>query len=173
MIRADRITRAYAAMRPEELAAIAFQFLASANEPELDAVCEAVPMEKYMGLDAEYRNRFDGLFNMAAYWAIEFWKAMALSLAATMTGASAARPEAPPDLAYGVRASSLLAALTLVCAEVGIEPAHVHSVAGFVQAPATGDGLPEPDVACVAELVEALRAVLTGDGRWHGGKVSA
>jgi hypothetical protein len=166
MIRADRVTKAYANMKPEELAAIAFQFLADTNEKELDSVRRAVPWKSYKALDYDFRTRYDSLFNMASYFAIEFWKGQAMLLAAIAQARESigdkdfeASDKALDAVAsYRIRLVSLSRAGEIVCQELGIDPATLWKVAGAERPPMTGD----PSPVWLTDYTAYLRAMATG-----------
>lgn len=166
MIRVDRVTKAYANMKPEELAAIAFQFLADTNEKELDSVRGAVPWKSYKALDYDFRTRYDNLFHMASFFAIEYWKSQAMLLAAI---AQAKENIADNDFeasdkaldavaSYRIRLVSLSRAGEIVCQELGIDPATLWKIASAERPPMMG----EPSPVWLADYTAYLRAMATG-----------
>jgi hypothetical protein len=174
MIRADRVTKVYAGMKPEELAAIAFQFLTDVNVKELKAVESAVPWRRYRAMDLDYRHRLHCIFDMSAYWAIEYWKCQAMLMAGMAQSAESLR-ENDGDAAemaldtvaiHRVRISTLVRAMEAVCRDFGIDPGCIWKLADAE--PPSGDYLGEPKPEWLAEMTETLRALLTADPDWPG-----
>jgi hypothetical protein len=168
MIRVDRVTKAYANMKPEELAAIAFQFLADTNEKELDSVRGAVPWKSYKALDYDFRTRYDNLFHMASFFALEYWKSTAMWFAAMAQSAESLRQNNADNsglaldaaASYRVRLVSLAQAMETVCEELGIEPASVWKIAGADKQEMPCAGVPSP--VWLADYTACLRAMATG-----------
>ena len=168
MIRADRVTKAYANMMPEELAAIAFQYLADTNEKELDTVRRAVPWKSYKALDYDFRTRYDSQFHMASFFALEYWKATAMWFAAIAQSAEHLRENNADNsglaldaaASYRVRLVSLAQAMETVCDELGIEPAAVWKIAGTDKQEMPCAGVPSP--GWLADYTGLLRALGTG-----------
>jgi hypothetical protein len=172
MIRVDRVTKVYAGMKPEELAAIAFHFLTDVNVKELKAVESAVPWRRYRAMDLDYRHRLRCIFDMSAYWAIEYWKSQAMLMAAMAQSAEVLR-EDDADAAeialaavgvHRVRISTLVRALEAVCSDFAIDPGAVWKLAAAE--PPLEDSLREPRPEWLAEMAETLRALLTADPDW-------
>jgi hypothetical protein len=167
MIRADRVTEAYAGMKPQELAAIAFQFLADTNEKEMTSVFRAVPWGTYRAPDYDFRRRYDHLFNMASFWAIEYWKNQAMLLACIAESTKSVdeddfeASDNSLDAAtnYRVRLVSLIQAGETVCAELGVDPGVLWKFAGGERLPM--DGVASP--GWLADYTEFLTAIATGE----------
>ena len=174
MIRADRVTKVYAGMKPEELAAIAFQFLTDVNVKELKAVESAVPWRRYRAMDLDYRHRLHCIFDMSAYWALEYWKSQAMLMAAMAQSAEFLRDndadaaELALDTAaiHRVRISTMIGAMEAVCRDFGIDPKSIWKLAAAE--PPSEDSLAEPKPEWLAEMTETLRALLTADPDWPG-----
>lgn len=134
----DRIAKLYAGLTNKELAALTFRHLTNANAPEVARVAAAVPRKHYRGPDAEFQQLLDGTFNMAAYWAIQYWKMQTHRLAAHCTVLMAQREESREAVAaaldeYQRCESRLLAldgALLAICKTHGIDPDAVRKLAG-------------------------------------------
>jgi hypothetical protein len=167
MISADRVTKAYGSMKPTELAAIAFQFLADTNEKEMTSVFRAVPWGTYRAPDYDFRRRYDYLFNMAAFWAIEYWKSYAMLLAALAQSTKSLEEndfEASDNSLdavanHRVRLVSLIQAGEAVCAELGVDPGVLWKFAGAERLPI--DGIASP--GWLADYTEYLMAIATGE----------
>lgn len=135
----DRLTRAYRGLTADQLAALAFHYMAGANDLEFKRVADAVPLKDYRCPDIAYQARLDGFTRFAAYWAIEHWRLRTRK--AEMLGAALAAIrrgedfEKTDDLLYAhEQAESYLlaldAALLAICADNGIDPADVRRIAG-------------------------------------------
>jgi hypothetical protein len=137
-MKTDAIIKAYAALTNQERAALAFVHLCRDDELELTRVADSVPRVTYTGPALEYRERFDRLFTVASWWAIEHWKAFARLLAARggwMASEDLKDKAAVTKfrLAAETWESRLLAleiALNEVGAEHGLDPEAVHKLAG-------------------------------------------
>jgi hypothetical protein len=180
MIRTDRVTKAYAGMKPNELAAIAFEHFANADLNEFGFVEKAVPLKSYRIQDWEYMKAFDGLFNMASYWAIQFWKETALRYIVLGTAGvdiidqdfSAA--EALHKLADQRQRwlATLAAAMETVCSEMGVDAMVVWRFSDA--APLRDDIMAEePYANALPELTEAFRNIAHGKARWTGAAIGA
>ena len=174
MIRTDRVTKVYAGMKTEELAAIAFQFLTDVNVKELKAVESAVPWRHYHAMDLDYRHRLHCIFDMSAYWALEYWKSQAMLMAAMAQSAESLR-ENDADAAemaldavtvHRRRISTLVRAMEIVCHDFAIDPMSVWRLAAAE--PSSEGSLPEPKPEWLTEMTETLRALLTADPGWAG-----
>ena len=171
MIRADRIKKAYAGMKPEELAAIGFQFLCDANETELNVVRGAVPWRSYKALDYDFRCRFDALFNLGSYWAIQYWKTQAQLMACLGQSTKNLRDDnidAAERALDAVRTHrrqlvTLVRAMETVAAEFGLEPGVFWR---FADATPPADGYfegTEVDAEWLDEVTSFLRAIVSED----------
>ena len=169
MIRAGRIKKAYAGMKHEELAAIGFQFLCENNETELNVVRDAVPRKSYTALDCDFRHRFDALFTLCSYWAIQYWKTQAQIMACGMQSAKSLRDD-NLDEAEGAhdavrmhrqRLVTLIRAMETVAPEFGLEAGVFWR---FADATAPVDGYCEGtgvDAESLAEVTNFLRAIVS------------
>lgn len=135
----DRIAKAYRGLTADQLAALAFHYMAGANDLEFKRVADAVPLKDYRCPDVSYQARLDGFTRFAAYWAIEHWRLRTRK--AEMLGAALAAIrrvedfEKTDDMLYAhEQAESCLlaldAALLAICADNQIDPADVRKIAG-------------------------------------------
>lgn len=188
MITRNKIAKAYEAMKPEQLAAIAFQNVMKQDAVEFDRVQGAVRRKTYDAMDYDYRTRFASLFDFADYWTIQRQRhvidllslnirqhQLSRKLAALKHGTDEFMAEFV-DLSERLddlveqshRQESMLAAMDkameTVCRELGIDAALIHQFAGFKPLP---DGFAEPDADWLAEMTAICRAVALGD--WPDG----
>ena len=180
MITRNKIAKAYEAMKPEQLAAIAFQNVMKQDAVEFDRVRDAVPRRTYNSLDYDYRMRFSSLFDFADYWTIQRQRHVIDSLSLTIKlyqltrELIAAKPGADEFITLSEqldvlvercsRQNAMLAAMDVamatVCRELGIDAELIRTFAGFKPLP---DGFAEPDADWLAEMTAICRAVALGD----------
>lgn len=160
----NRLTKAYNGLNAEQLATLAFHYLAEANDQEIERLVSAVPMKEYRCLDVVYLTRVESLTQMATFWTIEHWRWRCIN-AEKLAGVLAAFRRAADDeqldaLINALEASekcllALDAALNSVCSEHGIDPADVRKIAETKPYISMRKGMtPDPD------MMEAMRASL-------------
>lgn len=165
-MKTDAITRAYAVLSNRERAALAFKYLCDGDELELARVADSALRGTfpYTGPSFEYVERFDRLFTVASWWAIEHWKAFARFMTArggahvayeTEDWAGADRFYKAAD-AWESRLLALETALDAIGPEQGLDPEAVHKLAGCERFEAIFIDAPE-----VAHL-ESAKAELSG-----------
>ncbi len=161
----DRITKAYAQLRPEQQAAIAFQFTVDHNISELNKLESAVPWKICRVMDLNYRQSLRRILDMSAYFALEYWMNKARLLAALMqateslrqNNAAAAEQALDAVAVCEIRRSVLVHALGIVCGDAGIDPGSVWKLACADPVPAGELWTARPD--WLGEMVEALRGL--------------
>ena len=161
----DRIQKAYAQLRPDQQAAIAFQFATDGNAHEFKMVEDAVPWKICRVMDINYRHSLRSILDMAAYFAIEYWMNKARLLAALMqateslrqNNAAAAEQALDAVAVCEIRRSVLVHALGIVCGDAGIDPGSVWKLACADPVPAGELWTARPD--WLGEMVEALRGL--------------
>ncbi len=161
----DRIIKAYAQLKPEQQAAIAFRFTVDHNITELNKLESAVQWKRYRAMDLNYRHSLRSIFDMASYFAVEYWKSQAMLYAALAQSAESLREndadaaEAALEAvaAHRVRISVLVHAMTVVCGDVGIEPGPIWQLTGADPVPAGELWTARPD--WLGEMVETLRSL--------------
>ncbi len=139
-MKTDAITRAYAGLSNRERAALAFKYLCDGNELELTRVADSAPRGTftYTGAHFEYGQRFDRLFAVASWWAVEHWKAFARYASAygAVLEACHNRDRAGVDRflreteAWESRLIALETALDAIGPEQGLDPEAVRKLAG-------------------------------------------
>ncbi len=184
MIRPERVRKAYEALKPEQLAALAFQSVMKQNAIEFDRVRDAVPRRTYNAMDYDYRMRFASLFDFADYWTIQRQRhvidilTLTIKLHKLTRELVSAKQGADDftDLSEQLdvlveqihRQDTLLAAMDAameaVCKELGIDADLIRGFAGCKPLPA---GFAEPDADWLAEMTAYCRAIALGD--WPDG----
>lgn len=164
----DRLTRAYRGLTADQLAAVAFHYLAGANELEFERVSVAVPLKDYRAPDVAYQARLDGFTLFAAYWAIEHWRMrtrkaemLGVALAAIRRGEELEKTD---DLLYAHEQAegcllALDATLLAICADNGIDPADVRRMAGTEPFKPMREGI-APDGEMQAAMQSAFAQLL-------------
>ena len=146
----DRITTAYKGLNADQLAALAFHYLADENELEFKRVASAVPSQDYHYRcpDETYQAKLDGLTRLAAHWSTEYWRLrcrkseilgaalVALRRIGDKKGDDLiAAEERADDLLYAheqaeIALLSLDAALDAVCQDKGVDPSDMRKRTG-------------------------------------------
>jgi len=132
----DGITKLYGNLSNKELAALTFHHLTDANEIELRRIESVVPFKTYRCRDLEYRDRLDGIFNVAALYSIEHWRIYACSLealvASHVNAGDSQKEQQTLDAmeSWQSRLLALDAALKSVCIEHGISEEAIRRLAG-------------------------------------------
>ncbi len=161
----DRIQKAYAQLRPDQQAAIAFQFATDGNAHEFKMVEDAVPWKICRVMDINYRHSLRSILDMAAYFAIEYWMNKARLLAALMQATESLRQNNAAAAEQALEAvgdceiwrSVLVQAMETVCAESGIEPGSIWRLAAAN--PVAAGELWETRPDWVVEMTTALRTL--------------
>ena len=133
----DNVAKMYRLLTNKERAALAFRYMADANELEIERVAAAVPWKSYEGPDIEFKNWINGFFALANYWGLTHWQLYARKLAALgsihILFNQNERDKA--DLAidahshWEARLLALDLALLSICEENGIDPNAVRRLA--------------------------------------------
>jgi len=134
----DRIANLYEGLTNKELAALAFRYMTDTNELELKRVVAAVPIKAYECSDIEYQQWFNRFADMAAFWAIEYWRNYSQFLAALWVLHLMIARKEWDEVQAMIDApekweSHLLAldrALLVICEEHRIDPDAVRRMAG-------------------------------------------
>lgn len=69
-----QINKLYTKLKPEELAALAFEESIRGNEDEFDLILGSVKHKDYTGPDIIYLKRLEGLRQFSMFYGIFFWK---------------------------------------------------------------------------------------------------
>lgn len=172
MKHSERLTRAYKGLSADQLAALAFHYMADANELEFTRVESAVPRDVYRCPDLEYQVRRDAFFRFATLWAIEHWRMRCRK--AELLGAAVVQarrgddPEKADDLLYAHEQAekallALDAALVAICKDRGIEPNDVRKIAG-VEAFTPSRAELTPDAETVATFKSGFSEFFSSSG---------
>jgi hypothetical protein len=163
----ERLVKTYRGLTAEQLAVLAFHYMADANTLEFKRILDAVPLKGYRCPDVAYQARLDGLTRFAACWAIEHWRARARK-AECLGGALAALHRGKDDEADALLEAheqaerhllALEGALVAICADNGIDPADVRRIAGAEAFTPRRKGI-EPDGGMQAEMQSAFARLL-------------
>lgn len=159
--------KVYAGLTNRERAAIAFKFMADANEVEVARVADAVPRKSYIALEFDFRDGVDRLILLASCWCAMHWRLRA-DLAETKWALLAAPNVDKSEWVLPLfdraqkcetRLLALDRALEQVCAGHGIDAVAVRKVGGAEPFDPLSTGL-EPDVEYEREITDAMRRVV-------------
>jgi hypothetical protein len=154
----DRVAKMYEGLNSKEQALLAFNYLTENNELEIKRIGDAVPTHKYVCKDAEFMSWFDKIFNFAAYWSTEHWKAYAYLMETRFNIQVALNKKNHDEVkrlldVFGKMEARLLAvdaAMLAVCEDHDIDADGFRRMAGCDTF--SNDGL-EPDADYLAELL--------------------
>lgn len=159
-MKTDRVGKLYEGLSENELAALAFDNYMAHNFVEVKRIVSAVTNGR------QYNQHYSGLFDMMQFWAMEYWRNMALYLAALakyknakLTGADYQELHehmALIDTRLEVMAS-LEAALMAVCARYNVNYEHIRRYAGAIE-----PFPPYPDESGIQETNDVLTSLITG-----------
>ena len=160
----DPIAKMYKHLTAQELARLAFASLANRNELEQARIADAVPRRTYSCLDAGFTQHLDRVFNMACFWAIQYWQCQTRTMAARtlwLTAKGEQHLQADEALyRHQRRQAAIETALIEICQEHGIDIEAVKQLAGITSDFAdNGDHEPDPDY--LAEVKSDMLGVLT------------
>lgn len=171
-MKSDRVTKLYAHLSNKERAVLELSHFASGNELEADRVLSSVPRKTYDCIDFEFRNWRDGIFHMAAMWAVSYWKLYTKCVGASLVSHLALRNGDTERLQevdaereqYYIRLHAVNAALDVVCREHGIDPDDMRKL---TSTPQLAFSVPEIllDMEYQKEAEQYLRAFLPKDIR--------
>ena len=178
----DTITKLYAGLTDKERAALAFDYLIPGNDIEIQRIQSAMPDQHFSGLPREYRQTFDGFLHVALFYALEYWRQVAMAniylaglnaMSGKITEATKHMPndeisqnaqyqefDAMLKLHSGheVMLLSLEVSIDQISTDYGLNPASLRSMVGAqcYTIIGTQPGQPdlEPDPAIVAQLVK-------------------
>jgi hypothetical protein len=158
----DPIAKMYKHLTAQELALLAFASLANRNELEQARIYDAVPRRTYSCLDAGFTQHLDRVFNMACFWAIQYWQCQTRIMAARtlwLTAKGEQHWQADEALyRHQRRQAAIEAALTEICQEHGIDIEAVKQIAG-ITSDLADNADPDPDY--LAQVKRDMLGVLT------------
>lgn len=134
----DSITKLYENISNAERAVLAFHYMTSLDGLELDRVVGSVPVKTYELLDIEFRQKLDGICNVATLFAIEHWRVYAHSLFAIVAmhifmeadELEKARSMIEANKLWESRLLGLDHAFLAICEECGLDSEAARWIAG-------------------------------------------
>ena len=164
----DRIAKAYCGLPTDQLAALAFHYMAVDNDLEMKRVTDAVPLKVYRCHDEAYEARLDGLARLASHWAVAHWRLRAQAAESLNSSLAVLRRGDEHEQAGGLldaheQAETYLlaldAALLAVCADNNLDPSDIRRMAGAEPYKAMREGM-TPDGEMQAAMESAFAKVL-------------
>jgi len=157
-MRKDDITKMYEGLNSKERALLAFRYLTDTNELEYKRLIDTAPRKNYVCADHEFQDAFGNIFDMAAYWGIEYWKACFLrEMAVNEDMMGGARN-------WDARVMGLDEALKAVCERHSIHLDAARRVSGAIEFHPMFEGT-EPDAEFQATQESQLERLLDRSGR--------
>lgn len=161
----DRIAKAYCGLPTDQLAALAFHYMAVDNDLEMKRVTDAVPLKVYRCHDEAYEARLDGLARLASHWAVAHWRLRAQAAESLNSSLAVLRRGDEHEQAGGLLDAreqaethllALDAALLAVCAEINIDPADIRRMAGAEPFQSSREGVvPDSEMKMAMEFAFA------------------
>ncbi|MGZ8218977.1 hypothetical protein [Methylomagnum sp.] len=161
-MKADRLTKCYAALSLKERAGLVLGYCAAGDELEATRILSTVPVVPCRSTEPEYRQWLERYIRLSAWWGVEHWRTMARRMAALGGGLDETHG---PDFMRAARAweSRLMAldvALNDAGARHGFDPDAIRQ--GTAAEPFRPIAIESPDAGDVAAMNEAVREILGG-----------
>jgi hypothetical protein len=161
-MKADRLTKCYAALSLKERAGLVLGYCAAGDELEATRILSTVPVVPCRSAEPEYRQWLERYIRLSAWWGVEHWRTMARRMAALGGGLDVTHGADFMKAAW-VWESRLMAldvALNEAGARHGFDPDAIRQ--GIAAEPFRPIVIESPDAGDVAAMNEAIREILEG-----------